>query len=241
MRQHKIIVLITTILILLAFSCNERPDNNGTTDKVQVSNQDNSDKGETKSGAKPKNAGLTEDYTNTNRFIWQKPDMVIDLLGDLENKTVADIGAGTGFFSLRLTPRAEKVIAIDIDPRFINYLDSIKVLELTEDHQHKLEPRLAEPDDPKLSVEEVDIAMIVNTYMFIDNRIKYLNILFDGIKPGGNLLIIDFKKKRTPVGPPSETRIPLYQVEEELYQAGFRKVQTFDTVLDYQYILFAEK
>lgn len=186
-------------------------------------------------------AGFAEDYLSTNRGIWQKPELVLNLLGDLEGKTVADIGAGTGFFSLRLAPKAEKVIAIDIDPRFVNFLDSLKIRELSPEMQSRLETRLAKPDDPLLGPEEADVVLIVNTYMYLKNRVDYLENLLKGISPGGILLIIDFKKKRTPVGPPSDVRIPLYQVEEDLYEAGYRNIQTNDTALDYQYIVIAEK
>lgn len=185
--------------------------------------------------------GFTEDYLNTNRLIWQKPEMIINLLGSLENKTIADIGAGKGFFALRLAPKAEKVIAIDIDPRFTEYLDSLKHEVLPEDMQGHLETRLANPNDPHLRPGEVDIVMIVNTYMYMKNRVAYLSNLKEGLKEGGTLLIIDFKKKRTPLGPPSEYRIPLYLVEEELIEAGYENIQTNDTALDYQYIIFAEK
>jgi len=183
--------------------------------------------------------GISDDYTHTDRVIWQKPNMVIELLGDLSDKTIADIGAGTGFFSLRLTPKAKKVIAIDIDQRFVSYLDSIKHLQLPETLQHKLETRLAKPNDPSLLPEEADIALIVNTIVYMNNRVDYLSTLKKGIKPGGQLLIIDFKKKRTPVGPPQNLKVPAFQIEQELYQAGYREVLVNDTSLDYQYIVMA--
>lgn len=186
-------------------------------------------------------AGISEDYTHTDRVIWQKPNMVIDLLGDLSEKSVADIGAGTGFFSLRLTPKAKKVIAIDIDPRFVNYLDSIRYLQLPESLQDRLETRLAKPTDPLLKAEEVDVAIIVNTVVYIRDRVGYLSNLKKGISPNGQLLIIDFKKKRTPVGPPQNLKVPAFQIEEELYKAGYTEVLVNDTALDYQYIIIARK
>ena len=186
-------------------------------------------------------AKILEDYDNTNRVVWQKPEVVIDLLGNLEGKTIADIGAGTGFFALRLAPKAKKVIAIDIDPRFTSYLDSLKAFELPEDVQERLETRLALPDDPKLAQGEADIVMIVNTFMYIKDQVAYLENLKRGISDGGLLLIIDFKKKRTPLGPPSQIRVPLFEVEDKLIKAGYREVMTNDTALDYQYIVTARK
>ncbi len=186
-------------------------------------------------------AKILEDYENTNRVVWQKPEVVIDLLGNLEGKTIADIGAGTGFFALRLAPKAKKVIAIDIDPRFTSYLDSLKAFELPEEVQGRLETRLALPDDPKLGPAEADIVMIVNTFMYIRDQVAYLENLKQGISDGGLLLIIDFKKKRTPLGPPSQIRVPLFEVEDKLIKAGYREVTTNDTALDYQYIVTARR
>ncbi|MCB0608451.1 MAG: methyltransferase domain-containing protein [Lewinella sp.] len=185
-------------------------------------------------------AGMTEDYLNMGRLVWQKPEVVMRLMGDVSNKTVADIGAGRGFFALRLAPMAKKVIALDIYPEFTNYLDSIKVYELPENIQSRLETRLSEPDLPKLGPNEADVVLIVNTYMYLADRVDYLRKLKPCIAKGGKLVIVDFKKKRTPRGPPNKYRVPLFQAEEELYQAGYTNIITDDTSLDYQYIITAE-
>ncbi|HRD81691.1 MAG TPA: methyltransferase [Saprospiraceae bacterium] len=185
--------------------------------------------------------GIAEDYLNTNRVIWQKPDLVLQQLGDLKDKTVADIGAGTGFFSLRMATVAQKVVAIDIDPRFVSHLDSLKKLELPADIQSRLETRLAKPNDPNLRPGEADVIVIVNTYMYIKDRVGYLRNLKNGLSDGGRLLIVDFKKKRMPLGPPQDIRVPLFQAEDELYEAGYRDIATNDTSLDYQYIITARK
>lgn len=181
---------------------------------------------------------LVADYESKDRGIWQKPELVISFLGDIKNKTVADIGAGTGYFTFRLVPKAKKVIGIDIDARFINFLDSVKV-RLPEVYQKRFESRLAKFDDPLLQPEEADAVIIVNTYAYIENRVQYLKTLSEGMVPGGLLLIIDFKKNNLPIGPPDEFKVSLAQVERELVAAGF-KVSTIDKdVLDYQYVVLA--
>lgn len=185
--------------------------------------------------------GFFENYESTNRGIWQKPDLILETLGDLSDKTVADIGAGTGYLTLRTVPKAKKVIAIDIDPRFVTYLDSVRVNGLDEAYQDRLEPRLAQPNNPNLRPNEVDVVTIVNTYMYIENRVAYLKTLQEGMAADARLLIIDFKKKNTPIGPPSDIRIPLYQVERELKEAGFKNVRTNDAALDYQYLVMAKR
>lgn len=185
--------------------------------------------------------GFSESYESTNRGIWQKPELIMNKLGDMEGKTIADIGAGTGYFARRIVSQAGKVIAIDIDPQFITYLDSIKNNVVAPEYRDRLEPRLAALDDPHLKPNEADAVIIVNTFMYIENRVAYLKTLIDGLSDGGKVLIIDFKKKQTPVGPPQSIRIPLYQVEEDLQKAGFDTIITNDSDLDYQYVITATK
>ncbi len=229
MKNLRLLLLI----LVVQPSCTQQDTNDGDWTDIPYSDA---------APLRTNSVGISEDYLHTNRGIWQKPDVVVDLLGDLENKVVADIGAGTGFFTYKILPRAEKVIAIDIDPEFINYLDSLKAINLPESQYWRLETRLAEPEMPApINYQEVDVILVVNTYIYLEDRIKYLESLRENLKPGGKLVIIDFKKKRTPVGPPQDIRMPLYVVEEELYQAGFEYVHTNDTYLDFQYILTAEK
>jgi ubiquinone/menaquinone biosynthesis C-methylase UbiE len=181
---------------------------------------------------------LVADFESKDRGIWQKPDMVISLLGDLEGKTVADIGAGTGYFTFRLVPKASKVIGIDIDQRFIQFMDSVKV-RMPEQYRNRFESRLAKPEDPTLKPSEADAVIIVNTYGYIENRIQYLKTLSKGLKPGGRLLIIDFKKNNLPIGPPDEYKVALTQVQTELMTAGYIIEKMDKDALDYQYIVLA--
>jgi ubiquinone/menaquinone biosynthesis C-methylase UbiE len=181
---------------------------------------------------------LVSDYESKQRAIWQKPDMVIALMGDLTGKTVADIGAGTGYFTFRLVPKAQKVIGIDIDQRFISFMDSVKV-RLPETYQNRFESRLGQPDDPRLKPSEADAVMIVNTYGYIDHREKYLKTLAKGMKENARLLIIDFKKNNLPVGPPTEFKVSVDQVKNELEAAGFSVQKADIQSLDYQYIIIA--
>lgn len=183
---------------------------------------------------------LVADYESKDRGIWQKPNMVISLLGDLEGQTVADIGAGTGYFTFRMVPKAKKVIGIDIDKRFIQFMDSVKV-RLDVRYRDRFETRLARADDPLLRPEEVDAAVMVNTYGYISNRVQYLKTLWKGIVPGGRLLIIDFKKNNLPIGPSDEYKVALSQVERELLTAGFSIDKVDQDALDYQYIILAKK
>lgn len=183
---------------------------------------------------------LSNDLDVKERAIWQKPEMVIALLGDLSDKTVADIGAGTGYFAFRMLPKAKKVIATEIDPELISFMDSVKV-RLQPAYQSRFEARLAKPNDPSLQPNETDAVILVNTYGYIENRISYLKRLFPALSPGGKLLIIDFKKTSFNVGPSSQYRVAVRQVERELQEAGFKVEKLDNQSLEYQYIILASR
>ncbi|MEM1327576.1 MAG: class I SAM-dependent methyltransferase [Bacteroidota bacterium] len=182
-------------------------------------------------------AYLSDTYTNDGRYLWQKPETVVNLFGDLSNKTVADIGAGYGFFTFLLAETANKVIAIDISDEVTTYLKKNR----PEGLEDKIEVRLVSPSSPQLKSNEADAVLLVNTYMYLDDRIDYLQKIHKGSAEGAKILITDFKKKQTSAGPATSVRVPLYRVEAELAQAGFRVIMTDDTSLEYQYIVLAEK
>jgi SAM-dependent methyltransferase len=182
---------------------------------------------------------LYEDYASQNRLIWQKPDIVLRRLGNLADKTVVDLGAGSGFFAFRIIPLAKKTIALDIDRRFVALMDSAKK-ELPPQYRDRFEVRLVEPEDAKLKKGEANAIVIVNTYMFISERVAYMRRLRTGLAKGALVLIVDYKEKNIPVGPPVEAKVPMGTVEKELRQAGFHNIKVDDTSLDYQYIITAE-
>lgn len=179
------------------------------------------------------------------RNAWQKPYDVFRFLGDLNNKTIADIGAGTGYFSLYLVQSsASKVIATDIDKNALAEMDTFAINNFNDTQLKKLETRLVEPDNPGLAINEVDIALISNTYAYIENGVEYLQKVYDAVKPGGRICIVDYKMRRLPpiAGAPSvANRLPLYQVENQVEAAGFKLGVSNDQVLDFQYVVVGIK
>ena len=177
-----------------------------------------------------------------SRQVWQKPNLVIELLGDLQDKTIADIGAGVGYFSFRLAEKAKRVIAIEIDESLLQTIDELKKSKMPEEFQDRLETRLTTPESPGLKKGEADVVLLVNTYIYIENRVAYLKQLLDVLEPNDRLVIVDFKKKRIGLDKPlASERLPLYQVENELIEAGFTIQRSDDCSLDYQYIILAMK
>ncbi len=184
---------------------------------------------------------IDDSHSNVGRAIWQKPGLVIEKLGDISDKVIADIGAGTGYFSFKLALKAKKVIAVEIEQGLLDYIDSTKVM-LPENKRSRIETRLATPDDPNLKVEEVDIILIINTIAYIKNLPEYLQTLKKCLKKDGKIMIIDYKMKRLPINsPPKSERLYLDHLEDVLIDAGYKLLKVDDTSLDYQYIIKAEK
>lgn len=182
---------------------------------------------------------LVARFEDPERATWQQPEKVFEQMGDISGKTVMEIGSGTGYFSFRAVAKGARVIAADIDERFLNFIKEKRDSQGIE--PSVMEIRQIPEDSPGMRPDEVDIAYMVNVYHHIDNRAEYFARLLANLKPGGMLMIIDFKKEDTPHGPPAEMRITSEQVQKELFQAGFPAVQVNDQLLPEQYIVKAYK
>lgn len=172
------------------------------------------------------------------RNSWQKPFIVLDYLGNINGKTVADIGAGSGYFTIRLPSRGAKVLALDIDGQALRTIDEIIHLSnYPADFRKKIEMRLVPENDPQLAENEVDAVLIINTIAYLSNRADYLQKLHKAIKPQGQILIVDYKMNKIPLDIPRKERLAAYLVEEELEKAGFTNITVEECRLDYQYMV----
>lgn len=171
-------------------------------------------------------------FDDPERDRWQKPHEVIRALALRPDAVVADIGAGTGYFSVRLahmTPKG-RVFAVDIEPDMVRYLAERGRRE----NLPNLEAVLGRTDDPRLPAK-VDRVLVVDTYHHIDARAAYFGRLRGDLKPGGEVAIIDFTPE-SPVGPPPSSRIVRQQVIDEMQRAGYA-LSAEHTFLPYQYFL----
>ncbi len=184
--------------------------------------------------------GLVDDYESKERDGWQKPDVILKALGDLTGKTVVDLGAGSGYFSFRLLPRAGRVIALEIDTRFIDYLEK-KARRLPDSLRSRLDIRLATPADPHLHEGEADVVLVVNTYIYMQDRVAYFRQLRTRMKPGGQLMVVDFHKKPLRLGPPLEVKLAAHTVTGELIAAGYEEVTADHHTLPFQYLITARR
>lgn len=182
---------------------------------------------------------LAKIFDSSERDQWQKPEEVIKFLGEIENKTIVDVGSGSGYFSFRLVRAGAKVIAADIDPAFLEMIEKKrKELEITNEVLNTI--RI---DEDNLNIEDgsADIIFLVNSYHHISDRINYFSAVNAKLKEGGKIVIVDFYKKSLPVGPPKNHKIAKEVVLEELDKAGFKDITTNLELLEYQYIITVNK
>jgi SAM-dependent methyltransferase len=174
-------------------------------------------------------------FDDPARDAWQKPASVVEALRLRPGMRVADLGAGTGYFSRYLAAavgEAGTVFAVDTEPGLVTHLRE----RAEHEHTPNVVPILASADNPRLPVGAVDVVLIVDTVHHIDDRTNYLRRLRRVLKPGGRVVVIDFKKQDIPVGPPPEHRLARGQIVDELTTAGYRLVSAPD-ILPYQYVL----
>jgi len=173
-----------------------------------------------------------------NRGSWQSPDLVIEKLGDLSGKIVADIGSGTGYFTFPISRVAQKVLAIEIEQRYLDYIEDRK-LELPIEEADVIETRLTVEDEPNLHTDEVDAILMVNVFYYLNDRSAYMKIVNNALRENGILVLVDFKPGDLPVGP-SGDKVPIEEVIDNLKSAGFSNVILDLESLQYQYIITAK-
>jgi cyclopropane fatty-acyl-phospholipid synthase-like methyltransferase len=163
-------------------------------------------------------------FDDPARDAWQMPDRVIAALALTPGMSIADIGAGTGYFAVRLakTAAAPTVYGADIEP---NMVDHMKARAMRE-RLSNLVPVLAASDSPNLPTP-VDLVLIVDTYHHIGSRAAYFRRLRESMTPQARLVIIDFRKE-SPEGPPVEFRFEPEQITSELREAGFTLAASHD-------------
>ena len=171
------------------------------------------------------------------RAQWQKPAEVVTALRLHRGDRVADIGAGTGYFTALLAQvvgESGTVYAADIDTRAVRYMRS----RFRREKAPQIRVIQASADDPKLPAR-VDLIFICDTWHHIEHRIDYARRLRRSLRKNGRLVIVDFKPDADPtIGPPKEMRVSAEQISDELRQGGFRVAQEPD-FLPMQYMLTA--
>ena len=169
----------------------------------------------------------------------EQPEQMLDALKIKPGDTVADVGAGAGYTSLRLARRVGPtgtVLATDVQPQMLRMLDSnAKTAGV-----RNIKPILCTATDPKLPENQVDLALMVDVYHECSDPVATLAGLRKGLKSGGRLVLVEFRGEDPEVPIKPEHKMTVAQVKLELESQGFRFKEKVD-FLPWQHILVFEK
>lgn len=178
-------------------------------------------------------ARYAKSFDDPARDAWQLPARVVDALQLKSGMKVADIGAGTGYFSMRLAKvPGVSVFAVDIEPKMVEYLQQ----RAHKEHAMNVTAVLAGASSPNLP-EPVDVILVVDTYHHLPNRPAYFRDLRKSLKPGGRIAIVDFRKD-APEGPPVHFRFTPQQIQDQMKQAGYELQSAHDFLPRQHFLIF---
>lgn len=179
----------------------------------------------------PEDLGLLE---APDRAIWQKPDEIMDALNIADGAVVADVGAGAGWFTVRLARRVGpngRVYAEDIQRPMLEAIS----YRVSREGLTNVRTVLGTPEDPKLP-DGLDAVLIVDVYAEVANPVSLLSDIAQVLKPHGRLGIVDFTKAGHGPGPPMDQRVDADAVVRDARAAGLELV-SHETFLPYQFLL----
>lgn len=168
----------------------------------------------------------------------EQPTKLIKALNLQPNDVVADIGAGTGFFSFRIVPllRSGKVLAVDIQPEMLNIIDSIK----KEKHITNVESVLGSVSNPNLPPESVDLALMVDAYHEFSYPKEMMQGIVRSLKPGGRVVLVEYRGENPFVMIKPLHKMTQKQARKEMQAAGLIWRET-NNVLPQQHIMIFQK
>lgn len=184
----------------------------------------------------PQDLGLLE---APDRDQWQRPDRIMDALGIADASVVADVGAGSGWFTVRLARRVGPqgvVYAQDVQQEMLNAITR----RVQREGLANVRTIRGYGSDPRLPRESLDAVLLVDAYHEIEDRVTMLANIAKALKPQGRLGVVDFKLEGSGPGPDAEERVSPDLVASDAASAGLRLVAT-ETYLPYQYFLIFGK
>jgi len=176
-------------------------------------------------------------FDDPERDAWQKPHQVIQALALKPGAAVADLGAGTGYFAVRLARMLPKgtVYAVDLEPDMVKHLAA----RAEREGLKNMRAVAAAPDDARLPAK-VDLVLLVDVYHHVEDRPRYFRNLAASLAAGGRVAVIDFRLD-SPRGPPKASRVAPERVKAELAQAGYTLAAEHAFLPDQYFLVFSRR
>lgn len=169
----------------------------------------------------------------------EQPELLLDSLGIKPGDVIADVGAGVGYFSLRLARRvgrSGKVLAVDIQQAMLDELERSRAREGLDN----IDLILGTPTDPKLTPNSLDLALLVDVYHEFARPAEMMEHIRAALKPSGRLVLVEYRGEDPAVPIRPLHKMTEKQVLDEVIPMGFRHIETL-SVLPRQHIIIFKK
>jgi SAM-dependent methyltransferase len=174
----------------------------------------------------------------SSRELEERPNLLITALELQPTDVVADVGAGTGYFSFRLSrlvPEGQ-VLAVDIQTEMLEILDFL----MRENQIENVEPILGEENNPHLPPNQVDLALMVDAYHEFTYPHEMMEGIVQSLKPNGRVVLAEYRGENPLIPIKGLHKMTQRQVKRELRSAGLEWEKTED-VLPQQHLMFFRK
>ncbi len=174
-----------------------------------------------------------------DRDIEEEPDLAVRLLRVQRGSTLADIGAGSGYFTVRLARAvgsSGRVYATDIQQGMLDLLQQ----NVARAKLANVVPVLGTVDDPKLPAESIDLAIMVDVYHEFSQPQRMLQRIRESLKPGGRLVLLEYRAEdpNLPILP--DHKMTKAQVKLEVEHEGFKQTRVYDDLPRQHLIIFTK-
>ncbi len=168
----------------------------------------------------------------------ENPDMTVEQLNLNRDDVVADIGAGTGYFSFRMAQQVPegKVYAVDIQPEMLDALNFLR----SENHINNVETILGEEDNPNLPAESIDLALMVDAYHEFAYPREMMSGIVKALKPGGRVVLLEYRQENPMIMIKPLHKMSQKQVKKELKAVGLKWQTTKEFLPEQHFLVFSK-
>ena len=168
----------------------------------------------------------------------EMPDDVVANMGLESDHVVADIGAGSGYFSFRIADRVPsgKVLAVDIQPEMLQLIERQK----TDTGVANIEGVLGQVDNPNLAPNSIDAAIMVDAYHEFSHPFEMINGIYNALRPGGRIFLLEYRGEDDSVPIRPLHKMTEEQVVKEMSVFGLEWTETLD-FLPWQHMMIFTK
>ncbi len=175
-----------------------------------------------------------------SRGAMQHPAQIMELLSIRPGDVVADVGAGSGYFTIPIAKAVGakgRVIATDIRQEMLDYIAG----RLEKEGLENVQLLKVEPNDPGLPVGAVGTVLMVDVIHYVKDRVDFARKLKGALAPGGRVVVIDFRydpEAKREFAPPPEQQVPRETLDREMAEAGFKVVESYDFLPEQYFVIY---